>query len=198
MSTETIQYRLNLSNVLHAISPALAALHTTRAAALHPELSVILHPTHCPKCGTYRFPGDHPASPPTRKKRKRTTSSCSKSLLRKCHLCGFSSDATSPSPVVVQLPSDSSRTAGGPPASGIGQAALSTDTLRSAAATVPTTTSALVPSLPGRQTHPKSSRAKTSTLRDMLSRDRQREEGVRAQKKRKEVHEGLAAFLKEL
>lgn len=197
MSSETIQYRLNLSNALHAISPALSALHTSRAAALHPEAFTILHPSHCPKCGTYHFSGDHP---PTRKKRKRATASRSKSLQRKCHLCGFSIDALPPNntSLPIQLPSDLSRTGTAQVTNKIGQEPPSTDTVHPVAATVPTTTRAPVPSLPGRQSHPKSNHTKTSALKDMLSRNRQREESVSAHKKRKEGHEGLAAFLKEL
>ncbi|KAH0840127.1 hypothetical protein J3R83DRAFT_1104 [Lanmaoa asiatica] len=209
-SATTVQYRLNLPHTLYSISPALSTLHASRAAALHPETSAVLHPSHCPKCGAYRFSGDHPThlvGPSAKKKRRHATSSeRPKTLLRRCHSCGFSVDArTIPSLnhslVPVQLPSDVSKTKTVPTVprtKEMGQESPPTDALRSATETVPTTMRAPVPPLPGRQSHPKSSHPKTSTLKDMLSRDRQREEVVKAHKKRKEGHEGLAAFLKEL
>lgn len=197
-STTTIQYRLNLPRALHSISPALSALHATRAATLHPEASAILHPSHCPKCGTYYFSGDHSTylvGPSSRKKRKRATSSRTRSRQRRCHLCGFSTDAcTNPSPnhssVPIQLPSGSSKSEI-PRAKEIGQESPpNTDIPRLAGAPVPPST--------GRQSQPKPCHTKTSTLKDMLSRDRQREQVVKAHKKGKEGHEGLTAFLKEL
>lgn len=205
----TIQYRLNIPHALHSVSPSLSALHASRAAALHPEISAVLHPSHCPKCGTYHFSGDHPTylvGPSMTKKRRRATSSHPKALLRRCHLCGFSIDArTSPSlshsSVPIQLPSGSSKSETVPtvpPTKEIGQESPPIDIPRPVVETVPTTICAPVPPLPGRQSHPKSSHTKTPALRDMLSRDRQREDVVKARKKRKEGHEGLAAFLKEL
>jgi hypothetical protein len=195
----TIQYRLNLPHALHSISPALSALHTSRAAALHPETSAVLRPSHCSKCGTYYFSGDHPShlvGPSTRKKRSRTPSSHPKTLRRRCHVCGFSIDArTSPSTVPIQSPSDMSRT-GSVPATPrimeIVQEPPPSDILRPTAGTLPTTKCAPVPS------HPKASHTKTSTLKDMLSRNRQREAVVKSHTKRKEGHDGLAAFLKAL
>jgi len=205
----TIQYRLNLPHALHSVSPSLSALHTSRAVALHLETSTVLHPSHCPKCGTYRFSGDHPsylADPPTRKKRRRATSSHPKALQRKCHLCGFSIDArTSPSidysSLPAQLPNTLPRTGTIPTIARtkeVGQEQPPSDLPRPTAGTVGTPECASVPPLPGRQPHPKPGHTKTSTLKDMLSRDRQREEVVKSRKKRKEGHEGLAAFLKEL
>lgn len=208
-SATTIQYRLNLPYALHSISPALSALHASRAAALHPEISAVLHPSHCPKCGTYHFSGDHPTylvGPSTGKKRRRATSSRPKTFQRRCHVCGFSIDArTSPSldhssaPTPLPSGSSTSETASTiPRTKEIGQESPPIDIPRPVAGAVPTTTCAPVPPLPGRQSHMKSSHTKTPTLRNMLSRDRQREEVVKAHKKRKEGHEGLAAFLKEL
>ncbi|KAI9574471.1 hypothetical protein HD554DRAFT_41626 [Boletus coccyginus] len=196
----TVQYRLDLPHALHSVSPSLSALHASRAVALHPETSTVLHHSHCPKCGTYRFSGDHPsylADPPTRRKRRRASSSHSIALQRRCRLCGFSIDArTSPSldysSLPVQLPSAPTiartKEAGQeqPPSS------------RPTAGTVGTAKCAPIPPLPGRQPHPKPSHMKTSTLKDMLSRDRQKEEIMKSRKKGKEGHEGLAAFLKEL
>ncbi|KAN0097251.1 hypothetical protein V8E55_001697 [Tylopilus felleus] len=186
----TVQYRLNLPHALHSISPAISALHISRVMALHPEISAVLHPSHCPKCGTYHFSGDHPSSlvgPSKKKKRRRATSSRSKSLQRRCRLCGFSIDArASPSHDHASMPNI-------PRAKEIGQDTPPGHVSRPTAGTVQTTERAPVP-----PSHPKPSHTKTSTLKDMLSRDRQREEVVKSQKKKKEGREGLAAFLKEL
>lgn len=205
----TIQYRLNIPCALHSISPALSALHASRVAALHPETSAMLHPSHCPKCGTYRFSGDHPTylvDPSTRKKRRRATPSRPKALQRRCHVCGFSIDAPiSPSidhsSVSIQLPRGSPKSETVPTiqqTKETGQESPPIDILRTVAGTSPTSICVPVPPLPGRQSHPKSSNTKKSALRDMLSRDRQREEVVKAHRGRKEGHEGLAAFLKKL
>ena len=188
----TIQYRLNLSNALYPVSPALSALHASRAAALHPEVSAILRPSHCPKCGTYRFSGDHPTYPPKRRRHKQSAPP----LLR-CRLCGVSIDAVAcgPSPptdtsaVPVRLPSNVLRT-GTVATNQTVQGSASTSTLR------PATSPPVTPSR-SQQSHRKS-HAKTSDLKDMLSRDRKREEEKRAHDKRKGDHEGLAAFLKQL
>lgn len=202
----TIQYRLNLPHALHSISPTLSALHTSRVAALHPETSAVLRPSHCSKCGTYHFSGDHPSRlvgpPSARKKRRHITSSHPKALQRRCYLCGFSIDAcTSPSldrsTVPIHLPSDLSKK-GTVPAipriKEISQEPPPSDILCPTAGTK----RAPVPPLPCRPSHHKHSHAKTSNLKDMLSRNRQREEVVKSHTKRKEGHEGLAAFLKEL
>ncbi|KAG8218851.1 hypothetical protein J3R82DRAFT_4530 [Butyriboletus roseoflavus] len=199
-SPTTIQYRLNLPHALHSISPALSALHAARAATLHPETSAILHPSHCPKCGTYYFSGDHSTylvGPSAKKTRKRATSSRTRSLQRRCHLCGFLTDAcTSPShnhsSVPIQSPSGPSKLETVPTipqTKEIGQESPPTDILPPVGVPVPPST--------GRQSQPKSCHPKTSTLKDMLSRDRQREQVVKA-RKRKEGHEGLSSFLKEL
>ena len=200
MDSATIQYRLNLPHALHSISPALSALHTARVAALHPEISAVLSPSHCPKCGAYHFSGDHPSylvGPPTRKKRRRATHP--KALQRRCHLCGFSITARTSSPPLghssVPVINDLSRTGTAPTLQRnkeIGQEPPPS------AGAVRTTKCTPVPPLPGQQSHPKHSHAKTSTLRDMLSRERRREETAKSQKKKKEGHESLAAFLKEL
>ncbi|KAF8450297.1 hypothetical protein L210DRAFT_956763 [Boletus edulis BED1] len=189
--TATIQYRLSLPHALYSVSPALSALHTSRATALHPEISAVLHPTHCPKCGTYHFSGDHSSylvGLSAKKKRKRAISPHAKVLRRRCHFCGFLIDILDHSP--AQLSGDSSRIGTVPSTPKTGQGPPSSDIHRPTAGTVQTPT----PSLP-RQPHPKPSH---SSLRDMLSRDRHREDVAKSHKKRKEGQEGLAAFLKEL
>ncbi|KAG9317665.1 hypothetical protein JVU11DRAFT_1876 [Chiua virens] len=212
MEHDTIQYRLDLPNVLYAISPTLAALHASRVAALHPETTTILAPSHCPKCGVYHFSGDHPTplicGPSTRKKRKRDASSRPKSIQRRCHSCGFSIDTrTSPSldhpsvpiPVPNALPK-----AGTVPAiqrtNETGRGAPPVDTPRRTTVTAPTIPRRVDPPAPPRQSkpQPKTSHTRNSALRDILSRDRQREDVGKRNKKNKQGHEGLAAFLKEL
>ena len=198
----TIRYRLNLPHALYSVSPTLSALHTSRVAALHPEASAVLRPSHCPKCGTYHFSGDHPShlvGSSTKKKRRRIMSSHPKALQRSCHHCGFSIDVrTSPS-LDIQLPSKFSGTVPTVPRiKEIGQEPPPCDILRPNAGTPRTTKCAPLPPLPGRQSHPKPRHIKTSSLKNMLSLDRQREEVVKSHTKRKEGHEGLAAFLKEL
>ena len=182
MDPATIQYRLHLPHALHPISPSLAALHTSRAAALHPEIiSAVLHPTHCPKCGTYQFSGDRPPDGAS-KKRKRAAY-----LRRKCHRCGFlispPLDNASGTGTVPTIPAKEIGPGQRPPPSDV-------------PSLVRTTESAPTPPFSGQQSKP--GHAKTLTLKEMLSRDRQREEDVRSQKKRKEDHDGLAAFLKQL
>ncbi|KAF8138704.1 hypothetical protein EV363DRAFT_1521867 [Boletus edulis] len=175
---EKREYRLSLPHALHSVSPALSALHTSRATALHPEISAVLHPTHCPKCGTYHFSGDHSSylvGLSAKKRRKRAISPHAKVLRRRCHFCGFLIDILDHSP--AQLSGDS-----GPPSS---------DIHRPTAGTVQT--APLHPCHDSLTLNPSH-----SSLRDMLSRDRQREDVAKSHKKRKEGQEGLAAFLKEL
>ncbi|KAF8558772.1 hypothetical protein OG21DRAFT_1481093 [Imleria badia] len=192
MDSATIRYRLNLPHALHPISPALSALHASRVAALHPEISAVLSPSHCPKCGTYHFSGDHPSylvGPSTRKKRRRATHP--KTLQRRCHLCGFSIDARTTASLdqsSVPVPSGVSRMGTVP----------ATQRTKEIAQEPPTVQTTKCTPVPRPQSRPKPSHTKTSTLKNMLSRERQREEVVKSHKRRKEGHEGLAAFLKEL
>ncbi|KIK95580.1 hypothetical protein PAXRUDRAFT_826852 [Paxillus rubicundulus Ve08.2h10] len=224
-AVSTTKYRLNLPFALHSISPALSALHATRASVLHPELSSILYPSHCAKCGAYYFSGDASShvfarleKTKTKKKMRKRIPSGWGGQQRVCHTCGFftrlRSDRVEPtfsphsnipqSSVSVQSPSASS--------------SVETTSTRILFSTMKTlspepsvslnpmvgnlpeiSTRGSPPPFPKQLPRPRSRRTKTtSTLQDLLAHNRRRDEARKAHGKTKDSHGGLAAFLKDL
>ncbi|KAF8843136.1 hypothetical protein BDN67DRAFT_239728 [Paxillus ammoniavirescens] len=223
-AVSTTKYRLSIPFALHSISPALSALHATRASVLHPELSSILHPSHCAKCGAYYFSGDGSSHlfgrlEKTKKKKRKRAAAGRKNLQRICSTCGCFTDLRSNHVEPTFSPH-----------SNIPQSSVSVQPL-SASSSVDTTSTRMpfsttktleppelsvslnpmVRDLPESATHgspppfskqpphPKSSRTKTtSTLQHMLSHNRRKDEARKARGKTKDSHGGLAAFLKDL
>ncbi|KIJ20072.1 hypothetical protein PAXINDRAFT_96340 [Paxillus involutus ATCC 200175] len=216
-AVSTTKYRLSLPFALHSISPALSALHATRASVLHPELSSILHPSHCAKCGAYYFSGDGSShvfgrlEKKTKKKKRKRASAGRKNLQIICPTCGCFTDLRSnhveptfsphsnipQSSVSVQPPSASS--------------SVDTTLTRMLSSTTKTleppepsvSLNPMVrnlpeiairgssPPFPKQLPHNKSSRTKTtSTLQDMLSHNRRRDEVLKAHGKTKDSHGG--------
>ncbi|KAF9222022.1 hypothetical protein BS17DRAFT_784320 [Gyrodon lividus] len=219
----TTKYRLSLPFALQSISPALSALHATRAATLHPEVSSILHSSHCTKCGAYHFSGNGPShlfGQQERKKRKRGVSSGPKALQRICPTCGFTDQrinvvnhhdvepTLSPHSTILQ----SSISAQLPSASLTTSIRTSTSKKKPRQQSEPSGnlhpivgTSSEIPPRASPQPFPKqlprlktSHTKKASTLQDMLARDRRRDDAQKAHKRTKDNHGGLVAFLKDL
>ncbi|KAI0081757.1 hypothetical protein K474DRAFT_1768354 [Panus rudis PR-1116 ss-1] len=97
-SLPTVKYQFALPYALHAISPALAALHASRARLLHYPDPVcdILAASHCIRCGTYLLDGSgeiRTVREPPKKKRRTSTGQDAKRMLRRtCGVCSYQND----------------------------------------------------------------------------------------------------------
>ena len=197
----TKKYQVSLPYTLLSISPSLAALHITRFRNIHPENAEILNCSHCEQCGTYLFDGQHSTLLVRQRKKKRpkSPSSFQRIYRRTCHACGFTVDTPisrsvgfqsrpllvndpEPGKVVTQVESHRS-------------SKRDTPSIPKPTATPPP---ARQPSVESSSCNPKKGKMKaTQTLKDMLERDRRREEAKKAHSIN-EKRGGLAAFLKDL
>lgn len=199
----TERYRLSTPCTLLTVSPSLAALHVARFRNLQPETAGSLTVTHCSHCGAYAFDGQGSTLLVRRRKKKKRSEYPQRVYRRVCHMCGYimdtpmpclhttaitQSDAASSSPPLKRAP-DSETT----DASLVKSDLPSKQEIPSLqTSTLPTPTDPPLPPKPKR-----SQEKKAQTLREMLSRDRRREEIKKVQKKH-DTQGGLATFLKGL
>ncbi|KAI6130463.1 hypothetical protein EDD16DRAFT_1700955 [Pisolithus croceorrhizus] len=199
----TERYRVSTPCTLLSVSPSLAALHAARFQNLHPDTAGSLTATHCSRCGAYAFDGQGSTLLVRRRKIRKRSGEPQRVYRKVCHMCGYIIDtpipcldtttvtqsraASSPFPLKRDLDSaiaDTSLDKSDPPSK--------QETPFLQASTPPTPTKASLPPRPKR-----SQEKKAQTLREMLSRERQREEIKKAQKKHN-TQGGLATFLKSL
>ncbi|KAI6047381.1 hypothetical protein EDC04DRAFT_2623043 [Pisolithus marmoratus] len=179
----TERYRVSTPCTLLSVSPSLAALHAARFQNLHPEASSTLLVR--------------------RKKKKKQLGPFQRVYRRACHMCGYTTDT--PVPCLAKTTTTQSDVA--PPTFPLKaspDSAITDDLPGKSGSPSKHETPSLQTSTPPTPTeHPLPPRSKRSqekkaqTLREMLSRDRRREEIKRARKK-DDTQGGLAAFLQGL
>lgn len=199
----TERYRMSTPCTLLSISPSLAALHAARFQNLHPETAGNLSSTHCSYCGAYAFDGQGSTFVLRRNKKKKRTGYPKRVYRRVCHTCGLATDTLVPCLDTTTITQSDAAPSPLPlkraPDSAITDASLDKCDLPSKQE-IPSPQTSTLPtpiehSLPPRSR--KSQEKKAQTLREMLSRDRQREEIKKTQKKN-DTQGGLAAFLEGL
>jgi len=197
--SSTTKYQLSLPFVLLPASPALVALHATRARILHPTESAFLDSTHCVKCGSYL---DGKVFPIKRQK----SSKGLKVMTRTCGACGFGHKISMDRGNASSFPrTRKSRTATSVPADLLPEVKSQTSAVEHPSNLQPSppafssnlrtalpnpTASSSQPTTPVRS---KSRPKKKSGLQDMLSRNREKE--AKARQEKHEGQGGLAAFL---
>ncbi|KAI6134912.1 hypothetical protein EV401DRAFT_865711 [Pisolithus croceorrhizus] len=199
----TERYRVSTTCTLLSVSPSLAALHAARFQNLHPATAGSLTVTHCARCGAYAFDGQGSTLLVRRRKIKKRSGHPQRVYRRVCHMCGYNIDTPIPrfdTPTVTQSGAASSSF----PLKRDSDSAITDASLHKSdplskqetpslqTSTPPTPTKSSLPPRPKR-----SQEKKAQTLREMLSRERQREEIKKAQKKH-DTQGGLATFLKGL
>ncbi|THH19870.1 hypothetical protein EW146_g1398 [Bondarzewia mesenterica] len=212
LSLTTTKFQLSLPFALQSVSPSLAACHAARARLLHPD-HASSSPSRCSKCGRYLFDGAaNTRTTRTKRARPRSrTEGRSRFIQMNCHSCGHSERLLVPlstgnassyrqvrgrvpsasalhiSPSDPPIASHSSKQAtpkpGDPSAVSSQTASLSTSVSAS-----PQPSSA--PSAPqSKKSRPK----KKSELREMLARNREKQERDKTGSSSNSA--GLAAFL---
>lgn len=196
----TEKYRLSTSCTLLTVSPSLAAWHAARFQNLQPETAGSLTATHCSRCGAYAFDGQGSTLLVRRRKKKKRSEHPQRVYRRVCHMCGYIMDTPVPCLHTTTITQSDAESSSFPlkraPDSEITDAPLDKSDVPSGrgiqTSTLPTPTEPPLPPKPKR-----SQEKKAQTLREMLSRDRRREEIKKAQKKHV-TQGGLATFLQGL
>jgi hypothetical protein len=190
----TSAFQQSLPSAVLPVSPALAALHVSRARLLDPIYGASVSSTNCAKCGTYILNGDgHIRLGRNRK---------STQLLKGCGVCGWNDKAPipkgnarlfEPSRKVKRQRLDSQRSSGLPPQTQPSPtiSGLDTSVKPDAPARVPPKSSTASPT-----PRPKSRPKKMSALQMLLSRSKEMQGGEKRATQMPETR--LADFLSRL